>query len=69
MTDKNKIQDILKAINALLNDTKEKPLNLINEVEKPLELTNEVKNSQDNLEKIPKNTEKIILQAEKFLKK
>tara|TARA_B100001996_G_C18267151_1_gene441581 strand:+ start:195 stop:404 length:210 start_codon:yes stop_codon:yes gene_type:complete len=69
MTDKNKIQDILEAINTLLNNAKEKPLNLTSEVEKPLELTNEVKNSQSKLEEIPKNTEKIILQAEKYLKK
>jgi len=69
MTNKHKIQDILEAINTLLNNTKEKPLKLINEVEKPLELINEIKNPQKKLEGIPEDTEKIILQAEKHLKK
>ena len=69
MTNKNKIQDILEAINTLLNNTKEKPLELINEVEKPLELINEIKNPQRKLEEVPKDTEKIIFQAEKYLKK
>ena len=35
----------------------------------PLKLTNEVNNFKSNLENIPKDTEKIILDAEKYLKK
>ena len=37
--------------------------------EKPLELRNEVKNYESQKNSVPKNTEKIIIQAEKFLKK
>ena len=37
--------------------------------EKPLRLTNQVKNLKTKIDNVPKDTEKIILQAEKYLKK
>ena len=58
MTDKNKVKDILEAVNTLLNNTKEKPLRLIDEVEKPLKLIDEIKKPQKKLDEIPKSTEK-----------
>ena len=63
------LKDILSAINTLLSDEKKKPLKLVDQVEELLVLKNEVKNSKDKLSNIPKDTEKIILQAEKYLKK
>tara|TARA_B100001996_G_C18508778_1_gene534488 strand:+ start:34 stop:243 length:210 start_codon:yes stop_codon:yes gene_type:complete len=69
MTDKYKIQDILKAVDTILEYEEEKPLKLENEEEKPLRLTNQVRNLKTELHNVPKDTEKIILQAEKYLKK
>ena len=69
MTNKYKIKDVLDAVDVLLNNKKESPLKLVNEFEKPLQLKNEVNNSKNQTGKIPKDTEKIILQAEKYLKK
>tara|TARA_B100000029_G_scaffold439172_1_gene455550 strand:- start:757 stop:969 length:213 start_codon:yes stop_codon:yes gene_type:complete len=70
MNNKYETQDILDAINILLNNrNREKPLILKKEEEKPLELINEVKNYKVQADEVPKNTEKIILQAEKYLKK
>jgi len=69
MTEKYKVPDILEAVDTLLNNNKEKPLILKDEEEKPLRLTNQVKNLKKELQNVPKNTEKIILQAEKYLKK
>tara|TARA_B100000029_G_scaffold201107_1_gene199332 strand:- start:45 stop:260 length:216 start_codon:yes stop_codon:yes gene_type:complete len=71
MTDKYKIQDILEAVDTIINNNsdKEKPLKLENEEEKPLKLTDEVNNLKTELRSVPKETEKIILQAEKYLKK
>ena len=66
MNNKYNTKDIIEAINLILNKKK------INEVEKkisPLKLTNQVKETNKVLGKIPKETEKIILQAEKYLKK
>ncbi len=53
------IKDILNAVDVLLDENKKaKPLVLMNEI------------NQSKMEnKIPEDTEKIILQAEKFLKK
>ena len=68
MTDKYKINEILEAINTILDsNVKTNQVDIKNQ--KPLELKNEVKNVNNVLENIPKNTEKIILQAEKYLKK
>tara|TARA_Y100000590_G_scaffold260148_1_gene292216 strand:- start:721 stop:930 length:210 start_codon:yes stop_codon:yes gene_type:complete len=69
MKNNYEIKDILSAINTLLSDEKKKPLKLVDQVEELLVLKNEVKNSKDKLSNIPKDTEKIILQAEKYLKK
>ena len=69
MTDKYKMPDILEAVDILLNNNKEKPLILKDNEEKPLKLTDQVESVKTELRNIPKDTEKIILQAEKFLKK
>jgi len=81
MTNKYKVPDILEAVDTLLNnnnnkekplileDKKEKPLILEDNKEKPLKLTDQVKNLKQELQNVPKDTEKIILQAEKYLKK
>ena len=69
MTDKYKMPDILEAVDILLNNNKEKPLILKGKEEKPLKLTDQVESVKTELRNIPKDTEKIILQAEKFLKK
>tara|TARA_B100001123_G_C15302476_1_gene1021511 strand:- start:1325 stop:1561 length:237 start_codon:yes stop_codon:yes gene_type:complete len=78
MNNKYEVRDILEAIDSLLSnnekilkleDEVEKPLVLKNNNEKPLKLTREIKSSRIKLQDIPKNTEKIILQAEKHLKR
>tara|TARA_B100000287_G_C19993461_1_gene527519 strand:+ start:60 stop:299 length:240 start_codon:yes stop_codon:yes gene_type:complete len=79
MNEKYKVPDILEAVDVLLNNNKEKPLILENKEEKPLmlkekkekplKLTNQVENLKKELQSVPKDTEKIILQAEKYLKK
>ena len=61
------VKEILNAVNLLLEE-KEKVLLLKNE-EKVLKLENEISNSKRKMDNIPKSTEKIILQAEKYLKK
>ena len=55
-------------MNTILNNN-EKISKIEDQNQKPLELKNEVKVANKVLENIPKNTEKIILQAEKYLKK
>tara|TARA_B100000029_G_scaffold504717_1_gene584078 strand:+ start:2549 stop:2758 length:210 start_codon:yes stop_codon:yes gene_type:complete len=69
MSNNYEIKDILSAVDVLLNDKGEKILKLSNENKVPLLLKNEVKNSKEKLNNIPKDTEKIILEAEKYLKK
>tara|TARA_B100002051_G_C16452012_1_gene494166 strand:+ start:58 stop:243 length:186 start_codon:yes stop_codon:yes gene_type:complete len=59
MTDSYKIQDILEAVDSILENKNE---------EKPLKLVNEIENSNQSLDKIPKDTELIIKQAEKYIK-
>ena len=72
MNNKYKVKDIIAAIDSLLG-TEEKTLKLTNEVGNPkgevLKLVNQIKDSKKKLDNIPENTEKIILQAEKYLKK
>jgi len=68
MTDEYKVTDILEAVDTLLNNN-EKPFILVDKKEKPLELTNEVKNLKKETQDVPKDTEKIILQAEEYIKK
>ena len=67
MNKKYPVKEILNAVNLLLKE-EEKVLLLKNE-EKVLKLENEINNSKRKMDNIPKSTEKIILQAEKYLKK
>ena len=67
MNKKYPVKEILNAVNLLLEE-KEKIL-LLEDEEKVLRLENEINNSKRKMDNIPKNTEKIILQAEKYLKK
>ena len=67
MNKKYPIKEILNAVNLLINE-KEKIL-LLKDEEKVLKLENEINNSKRKMDNIPKSTEKIILQAEKYLKK
>ena len=81
----NKLEKSIPAINENISSincmvfaqkllgTKESKLKLVNEItnskEKKLKLVNEVKDSKEKLNDIPQSTEKIILEAEKYLKK
>ena len=67
MNKKYPIKEILNAVNLLIKE-KEKIL-LLKDEEKVLKLENEINNSKIKMDNIPKSTEKIILQAEKYLKK
>tara|TARA_B100000700_G_C14959952_1_gene815952 strand:- start:616 stop:825 length:210 start_codon:yes stop_codon:yes gene_type:complete len=69
MNNNYKIKDILSAIDALLDNKEKKTLELVDQVEKPLILKNESKILTKKVDSVPKSTEKIILQAEKYLKK
>ena len=70
MNNKYEVQDILKAVNQLIENIDEKPFMLIESIDnKPLKLTNEVRNLKTEPRNIPRDTEKIILEAEKYLKK
>ena len=69
MNNKFEIQDILVAVDEILNNKKtstKKKLN--NRKDEALLLSDEVK-TKKNKDDIPLDTEKIILEAEKFLKK
>ena len=69
MNNKFEIQDILVAVDEILNNKKtstKKKFN--NRKDKTLLLSDEVK-TKKNKDDIPSDTEKIILEAEKFLKK
>ncbi len=72
MSNKYKIKDIIEAVDILLGQ-KNKILKLENEVKKTkpsiLKLVDEVRNNSNYARNVPDNTEKIILQAEKYLKK
>ena len=67
MNEKYPVKEILNAVNLLLKE-EEKVLLLKNE-EKVLKLENEINNSKGKMNNVPESTEKIILQAEKYLKK
>ena len=67
MNKKYPVKEILNAVNLLLEE-KEKVL-LLKDEEKVLKLESEINNSKKEIDSIPKSTEKIILQAEKYLKK
>ena len=66
MKNKYKINEILDAVNVILNqkdNVSEK------KEETVLRLVDEIKENKVNLDKIPQTTESIIAQAEKYLKK
>ena len=67
MNKKYPVKEILNAVNLLLKE--EEKVLLLKDEEKVLRLENEINNSKRKMDNIPKNTEKIILQAEKYLKK
>ncbi len=69
MNNNYEIKDILSAVDMLLNEKKEKALKLVNESKKALVLKSEIKDFKEKSNNIPKDTEKIILEAEKYLKK
>tara|TARA_B100001029_G_C14928259_1_gene376078 strand:- start:332 stop:520 length:189 start_codon:yes stop_codon:yes gene_type:complete len=61
MTDQYKIKDILEAVDNILKKN--------NNDEEPLKLINEIKENSEKFNQIPKDTENIIKQAEKYLKR
>ena len=69
---KYKIKEIIEAVDTLLTKEKGK-LKLTDEVKNIdksiLKLDNELKNVKKKIDDIPDSTEKIISQAEKYLKK
>jgi hypothetical protein len=67
MNKKYPVKEILNAVNLLLKE--EEKVLLLKDEEKVLKLENEINNSKKKIDNIPKSTEKIILQAEKYLKK
>ncbi len=69
MNNKYETEDILNAINILLNNKKKEKSLILKQDEIPLKLTNEIKNHKHKIDDVPKDTENIILQAEKYLKK
>ena len=66
MTNKYKINEILDAVNVILNH-KDKMTE--KKKETVLKLVDEIKENKANLDEIPKTTENIIAQAEEYLKK
>ena len=69
MKNNYEIKDILSAVDSLLYSNKKEEPQSINVIDKPLILNDEIKKEDQKNDKVPKNTEKIILQAEKLLKK
>ena len=67
MNKKYPVKEILNAVNLLLKE--EEKVLLLKDEEKVLKLENEINNLKRETDNIPKSTEKIILQAEKYLKK
>ena len=66
MKNKYKINEILDAVNVILNQKD----NISEKKEETvLRLVDEIKENKVNLDKIPQTTESIIAQAEKYLKK
>ena len=66
MKNKYKINEILDAVNVILN---QKDKLTEKKKETVLRLVDEIKENKANLDEIPKTTENIIAQAEKYLKK
>ena len=66
MKNKYKINEILDAVNVILN---QKDNVAEKKEETVLRLVDEIKENKVDFDKIPKTTENIIAQAEKYLKK
>ena len=66
MKNKYKINEILDAVNVILN---QKDNVTAKKEETVLRLIDEIKENKVEFDKIPKTTENIIAQAEKYLKK
>ncbi len=66
MKNRYKINEILDAVNIILN---QKDKMTEKKKETVLRLVDEIKENKVNLDEIPKTTENIIAQAEKYLKK
>ena len=66
MKNRYKINEILDAVNIILN---QKDKMIEKKKENVLRLVDEIKENRVNLDEIPKTTENIIAQAEKYLKK
>ena len=66
MKNKYKINEILDAVNTILNENNNAPKK---KKETLLRLVDEIKEQSVKFEDIPKTTENIIIQAEKYLKK
>ena len=66
MKNKYKINEILDAVNVILN---QKDKSTERKKESALRLVDEIKENKMNFDEIPKTTENIIAQAEKYLKK
>lgn len=72
MKNKYNVKDIIEAIDLLLetNINSKKFTDKLEEPKiEPLKLVNEIKDSKRKIENIPRDTENIIAQAEKYLKK
>tara|TARA_B100000212_G_scaffold307187_1_gene256211 strand:+ start:333 stop:533 length:201 start_codon:yes stop_codon:yes gene_type:complete len=66
MKNKYKVNEILDAVNVILNQKN----NITEKKEETvLRLVDEIKENKVDFDKIPKTTENIIAQAEKYLKK
>ena len=66
MKNKYKVNEILDAVNVILNQKD----NITEKKEETvLRLVDEIEENKVNLDKIPQTTESIIAQAEKYLKK
>ena len=66
MKNKYKINEILEAVNVILN---QKDKSTERKKESVFRLVDEIKENKMNFDEIPKTTENIIEQAEKYLKK
>ena len=69
MNNKFEIQDILVAVDEILNNKKTSIKKKFNNKESKVLILNDEVKTKKNKDDIPLDTEKIILEAEKFLKK
>ena len=63
------VKEILSAKETLLSGDKKVVLSKNADSEKPLVLKKEIKSSKRKIDDVPQNTEDIIIQAEKYLKR